>query len=109
MRDFTVAIEFWPCWTAPWQYQQFSNFSMFTDTKSKYPPKIGKFHVDLFRVSTSDANEATQNAISPVVVKEGSHDAISCTQLVSNSMIRKLSLWFQHNSTKESYDTDGIV
>ena len=24
-------------------------------------------------------------------------------------MIRKLSLWFQHNSTKESYDTNRIV
>ena len=37
------------------------------------------------------------------------HDAISCTQSFSNSLIRKLSLWFQHNSRKESYDTNRIV
>ena len=30
---------------------------------------------------------------------------ISCTQLLSNSLIRKLSHWFQHDSTKESLDT----
>ena len=32
-----------------------------------------------------------------------------CTHLLSNPLIRKLSLWFQHNSTKESYDTNRIV
>ena len=37
------------------------------------------------------------------------HDVISCTQPLSNSLIRKLSLWFQHNSTKKSYDTNRIV
>ena len=34
---------------------------------------------------------------------------VSYTQPLSNSLIRKLSLWFQHNSTKESYDTNRIV
>ena len=34
------------------------------------------------------------------------HDTISCTQLLSDSLIRKLSHWFQHNSTKESPDTN---
>ena len=33
------------------------------------------------------------------------HDAINCTQLLSNPLIRKLSLWFHNNSTKELYDT----
>ena len=42
-------------------------------------------------------------------VKAGSHEAISCTQPLSNSLIRNLSLWFQDNSTKESYDTNRIV
>ena len=34
---------------------------------------------------------------------------ISCTQPLSNSLIHKLSLWFQHNSTKEPYDINRIV
>ena len=38
-----------------------------------------------------------------------SHHATSSTQLLSTSLIRKLSFWFQHNSTKESYDTNDIV
>ena len=33
-----------------------------------------------------------------VYLKASSHDAISCTQLLSNSLIRELSLWFQRNS-----------
>ena len=37
------------------------------------------------------------------------HDAISCTQPLSSSFIRKLSLWFQHNSEKESHDTNRVV
>ena len=36
-------------------------------------------------------------------------DTISYTQRLSNSLIRKSSLCFQHNSTKESYDTSRIV
>ena len=31
------------------------------------------------------------------------------TQLLSNSLIHKLLPGFQHNSTKESYDTSRIV
>ena len=31
------------------------------------------------------------------------------TQLLSNSLIHKSFLWFQLNSTKESYDTSRIV
>ena len=42
-------------------------------------------------------------------VQACSHDAISCTQLLSNYLIRKSSLWLQHNSTKESYDTNRIA
>ena len=42
-------------------------------------------------------------------LKAHPHGAISRTQPYSNSMIRKLSLQFQHNSTKESYDTNRIV
>ena len=44
-----------------------------------------------------------------LVAASPSGDAISCTQLLSNSMICKLSLWFQQNSTKESYDTNRIL
>ena len=44
-----------------------------------------------------------------VSIKARPHDAISCTQLLSNSLIRKLSLWFQLKSAKESYDTYRIV
>ena len=36
-------------------------------------------------------------------------DAISCTQRLSNSLIRELWFWFQRNSTKESYDTSCIA
>ena len=42
-------------------------------------------------------------------LKANTHDAISCTQLFSNSPICKLFLWFQHNSTKELHDTNCIV
>ena len=42
-------------------------------------------------------------------VKARKYDAISCTQLLSNSMIRKSSVCFEHDSTKESYDTNRIV
>ena len=42
-------------------------------------------------------------------IKAGPHDVISCTQPYSNSLFRKLSLWFQHNCTKESYDANRIV
>ena len=42
-------------------------------------------------------------------VKANTHDAISCIKPLSNSLIRKLSLCFQHNSTKESYDTNRVV
>ena len=41
-------------------------------------------------------------------LKANTHDAISCTQPFSNSLICKLSLLFQHNSTKESYDTSCV-
>ena len=34
---------------------------------------------------------------------------LACTQLLSNSLIHKSFLWFQHNSTKELYDTSRIV
>ena len=37
------------------------------------------------------------------VKANNTHDAISCTLPLSNSLIRKLFLWFQHNSKKESY------
>ena len=39
------------------------------------------------------------------------HHAISCPcpQLLLISLIRKLFLWFQHNDTKELYDTNRIV
>ena len=37
-----------------------------------------------------------------VFLKAHSHDGISCTQLLSNSLIRKSSLAFQKNSTKNS-------
>ena len=43
-----------------------------------------------------------------VYLKTRSHDAISYTQLLSNSMIRK-SLWFKYNGTKVSYDTNHLV
>ena len=33
----------------------------------------------------------------------------SCAQPFSTSLIRKLSLWFQHNSTKESYDANRMM
>ena len=44
-----------------------------------------------------------------VMIKACSHDAISKTQSLSNSLICKSSLWSQHNSTKESYDTNHIL
>ena len=43
------------------------------------------------------------------VLKAYPHDAISCTQPVSNSLIRKLFLWFQHYCTKKSYDANRVV
>ena len=42
-------------------------------------------------------------------LKANTDDAISCIKLLSNSLIRKFSLWSQHNSIKESYDTNRIV
>ena len=44
-----------------------------------------------------------------VRIKARPHDPISCTQPLSNSLIPTLSLWFEHNSTKESHDTNRIV
>ena len=44
-----------------------------------------------------------------LLLKAITPDAISCTQLLSDSLIRKLSLWGWHNNTKESYDTNRIV
>ena len=41
-----------------------------------------------------------------VELKVSSRDTISGTQLISNSLIRKLSLSLQHNSTKELFDTN---
>ena len=42
-------------------------------------------------------------------LKVNKHDAISCcTQPLSNSLICKLSLWFQHNSTKKSYKSYSV-
>ena len=38
-----------------------------------------------------------------------SHDAFSYTQLLSNSLIRKSILWFQHNNTKELHDPSFLV
>ena len=37
-----------------------------------------------------------------------SYDVISCTELLSNLLILKLSLWFQHSNAKELYDTNRI-
>ena len=45
----------------------------------------------------------------PRDIKANTQDAITCTQPLSNSLIRKLSPWFQHNTTKESYDTNRIM
>ena len=42
-------------------------------------------------------------------IEARSQDAVSCTQLPSYSLICKLSLWFQYNSTEEWYDTNRIV
>ena len=43
-----------------------------------------------------------------VPLKARSHNAISCIQLLTNSLI-ELSFWFRHNSIKESYDTNCIA
>ena len=45
----------------------------------------------------------------PRLLKASSHDAISCIKLLSNSLIGKLSIWFPHNSPRESNDTNCIV
>ena len=42
-------------------------------------------------------------------LKAHSYDASNFAQILSNSLIRKLSLWFQHNSTRESHDTNRIA
>ena len=42
-------------------------------------------------------------------LKARSQNAISCIQLLSNSLIHELSFWFPHNSIKESYDTNCIA
>ena len=44
-----------------------------------------------------------------MTLKARPHDAISCTQPLSNSLTCELSLWLQHHSTKESYDTSRMV
>ena len=41
-------------------------------------------------------------------IKASSHDTISCTWLLRNSLICKLCLWVQHKSTKETYDSNRI-
>ena len=42
-------------------------------------------------------------------LKALSCNAISCMQLLSNSLIHELSFSFRHNSIKESYVTNCIV
>ena len=53
--------------------------------------------------------EHHHHQVSLLSLKAYPHDVISYTQALSNSLIRKLSLWLQHNSTKESYDTNRII
>ena len=38
---------------------------------------------------------------SSIILKAGSHNAISCAQLLSNSLTDKAFVWFQHNITKK--------
>ena len=42
-------------------------------------------------------------------LKPLSQNRLSCTRLFLNSLIRKLPLWFQHNSTKTSCDKNRIL
>ena len=69
-------------------------------------PKVNKENFLIFVRQYKFAFFHRTNAL--LQIKTRSHYAISYTQNLSKSLIRKLSFWFQHNSTK-SYDTNGIV
>ena len=55
--------------------------------------------------ATSLQHSCKEDPLCSTSFKADSQNTISCSQFLSNSLICKLSLWFQHNSTKESYLT----
>ena len=78
---------------------------------SKTPRSTRLLRWFYFRQSENRRNnrETFQGVSVEPTIKAYTHNVISCTQPFSNSPICKLSLWFQHNSAKESYDTNRIV